>query len=88
MRAWEAAGVYLPHYAASQYAASHPLTVDQLSPGDLVFFATDPSDPSTIYHEGMYLGGGRIVEAPHTGDVVKIANLYIDGGPNFFARPD
>jgi cell wall-associated NlpC family hydrolase len=88
MRAWEAAGVDLPHYAASQYTVSHPLPADQLMPGDLVFFATDGSDPSTIYHEAMYLGGGRIVEAPHTGDVVKIASLYIDGGPEFFARPD
>jgi cell wall-associated NlpC family hydrolase len=87
MRAWEAAGYDLPHFAASQYAVSHPLTLYQLMPGDLVFWATDPTDPDTIYHEAMYLGDGQIIEAPHTGEDVKIASLYINGTPDFYARP-
>jgi cell wall-associated NlpC family hydrolase len=46
---------------------------DLLLPGDLVFFATDSSDWHTIYHMGIYIGGGRMVHAPSTGDVVKIS---------------
>jgi cell wall-associated NlpC family hydrolase len=34
------------------------------------------SDYRTIYHVGLYLGGGQMIEAPHTGDVVKIINVY------------
>jgi cell wall-associated NlpC family hydrolase len=44
--------------------------MSDLQPGDLVFFA-NPGE-----HEAMYIGGGRIVEAPHTGAVVRIIGLY------------
>ena len=52
------------------------MPVDQLRPGDLVFFAFDPNDWTTIHHVGMYVGGGRMVEAPHTGDVVKYQSIW------------
>jgi cell wall-associated NlpC family hydrolase len=42
-----------------------------LQPGDLVFFNTD----APLGHEGMYLGGGEFIHAPHTGTVVQIATL-------------
>ncbi|MBR7835307.1 C40 family peptidase [Actinospica durhamensis] len=87
MRAYETAGVELPHFAAFQYAASHPLTYSQLRPGDLLFWATDPKDPSTIYHEAVYLGGGQMVQAPKTGWNVMVSNMWMWGAIQFYARP-
>ena len=68
MYAYAKVGVYLPHNAAMQYGMGTPVSQSQLAPGDLVFF-------SGLSHVGMYIGGGRFVHAPHTGDVVKISSL-------------
>ncbi len=65
-------GVSLPHHAASQYGYGTPVPYDQLAPGDLVFF-------SGLGHVGIYIGSGQFVHAPHTGDVVRIANLADHG---------
>lgn len=70
MWAWAHAGVSLPHYSGAQYAATTHIPMSDLQPGDLVFFA-DPGE-----HEGMYIGNGQIIEAPHTGAVVRIQPLY------------
>lgn len=86
MRAWERAGVRLNHYAADQYTHSRRVRLSDLRMGDLVFWTRNGS-PSGIYHVGIYLGGGRMIEAPRTGDVVKVASLYIMGTPDYFARP-
>ncbi len=61
-------GVSLPHHAASQYNYGVPVSRDELQPGDLVFF-------HGLGHNGIYIGGGQFVHAPHTGDVVKISSL-------------
>jgi len=61
-------GVSLPHNAAMQYGLGSPVSRDQLQPGDLVFF-------NGLGHNGMYIGGGQFIHAPHTGDVVKISSL-------------
>lgn len=87
MRAYEHAGVDLPHFAAFQYQASHPLAYSQLQPGDLLFWATNPGDSNTIYHEAMYLGGGRMVQAPKTGWNVMISDMWMWGPIQFYARP-
>jgi len=71
MYAYAQVGVYLPHNAAMQYGMGHPVAQSQLQPGDLVFF-------NGLSHVGMYIGGGRFVHAPHTGDVVKISSLSED----------
>jgi peptidoglycan DL-endopeptidase CwlO len=62
-------GVYLPHNAAMQYGYGRPVARSQLQPGDVVFF-------NGLGHDGIYIGGGQFVHAPHTGDVVKISSLY------------
>jgi peptidoglycan DL-endopeptidase CwlO len=62
-------GVLLPHHAASQYLLGASVAPGDLQPGDLVFFG------SPIHHVGMYIGGGYFVEAPHTGDFVKVSQL-------------
>ena len=87
MRAYEAAGVHLPHFAAFQYAASHPLARSQLQPGDLLFWATNPRKPATIYHEALYLGGGRMVQAPKSHWRIAVASMWMWGPIQFYARP-
>lgn len=87
MRAYGAAGVQLPHFAAFQYAASHPLTYSQLQPGDLLFWASDPRESGTIYHEAIYLGGQQMVQAPKTGWDVMVSNMWMWGPIQFYARP-
>ncbi len=73
---WGAAGVALPRTAAEQwYAGSHPAGMANLQPGDLVFYAYSLSDPATIHHVGLYIGDGLMIEAPHTGAVVRIASI-------------
>jgi NlpC/P60 family/Transglycosylase SLT domain len=78
MRAWEAAGVALPHNSAAQYASAGPHIDDpsQVLPGDLVYFAYDVTAPSTIHHVGIYIGNGKMIEAPHRNAVVRIANAF------------
>jgi cell wall-associated NlpC family hydrolase len=87
MRAYESAGIDLPHFAAFQYQASHPLTYNQLQPGDLLFWATDAGDSNTIYHEAIYLGSGKMVQAPKTGWNVMISDMWMWGPIQFYARP-
>ena len=69
MVAWGAAGVSLPHLASSQQSMGTPVDQSQLRAGDLVFFG------SPAYHVAMYLADGLIIQAPNSGDVVKISPL-------------
>jgi peptidoglycan DL-endopeptidase CwlO len=62
-------GVTLPHYSGSQYACGTPVAPDQLQPGDLVFFG----DP--VYHVGIYVGAGNMIDAPCSGSFVKIESM-------------
>jgi cell wall-associated NlpC family hydrolase len=61
----------MPHYAASQYYAGgfHPQP-GQFMPGDLLFWSDGGAD--AIHHVAMYIGGGNVVQAPNSGDVVRI----------------
>ncbi|MEU1419732.1 bifunctional lytic transglycosylase/C40 family peptidase [Kitasatospora sp. NPDC005751] len=69
--AYASVGITLPRVANDQwYAGQHP-SRDQLRPGDLVFWATDLGDPRTIHHVGIYVGGGYMINAPHTGAVIR-----------------
>jgi peptidoglycan DL-endopeptidase CwlO len=65
-------GVWLPHYAAAQFLAYARVDPTQLEPGDLVFFEPKPDGPG---HVAIYAGGDVIVEAPHTGAVVRLGSL-------------
>ena len=64
---WGQAGVYLPHQSASQYASIPHVTQSEIQPGDLVFYKTP------IGHVAIYIGGGSMIHAPRSGDVVQIA---------------
>jgi len=73
-------GVSLPRVAADQARVGAAVPREALQPGDAVFFA-DAS--GYVHHEGLYVGGGRFVHAPHTGDVVKVSSL---GEPYYAAE--
>jgi cell wall-associated NlpC family hydrolase len=72
MRAFQAAGINLPRVSRQQFHAGGHVPISQAQPGDLLFYATDPSDPSTIHHVTMYLGNDQMVEAPYTGEQVRV----------------
>ncbi|HEX6918685.1 MAG TPA: NlpC/P60 family protein [Actinomycetes bacterium] len=78
MRAWERGGVSLPHYSVAQYEQSRQVALADLRPGDLVFFGSDKTDPGSIYHVGLYIGGGEMIEAPYTGENVRISSIWRD----------
>ena len=73
------AGLVLPRLASDQYRASTPVPYDQMQPGDLIVYAYNVNDESTIHHIAMYIGNGQMVHAPHTGDVVKVVPVYTEG---------
>lgn len=62
-------GVSLPHNAAAQYGYGRAVSRSNLAPGDLVFF-------DGLGHNGIYLGQGRFIHSPHSGDVVKISSIH------------
>jgi peptidoglycan DL-endopeptidase CwlO len=68
MMAYKQVGINMHHYVPDQHAMSKPVSRAELQPGDLVFFNGDN-------HMGMYVGNGKFIQAPHTGDVVKISSL-------------
>ncbi len=72
-------GIALPHYAAAQFGLGVPVPRADLQPGDLVFF-------DALNHVGIYIGGGQMVHAPQTGDVVKITPLSEFAGRYVGAR--
>jgi murein DD-endopeptidase len=66
-------GVTVPRTAAEQYAASQPVNVRSLEPGDLLFFRT--SSRKRVTHVGIYAGGGRFIHAPQTGRDIELRDL-------------
>ena len=70
LMAWRQAGIFMAHFAATQFEEFPRVSVDALEPGDLVFFYP------TIHHVGIYIGDGKMIHAPHTGDVVRVASIF------------
>ena len=64
-------GIGLAHGATAQQQASTPVPLNALQPGDLVFFG----GASYSYHVGIYVGGGTMIHAPHTGTVVSYGSV-------------
>jgi cell wall-associated NlpC family hydrolase len=87
MEAWAQAGVALLHYTGYQWEEGPHVSLDDLEPGDLLFYATDNSDPATIHHVGIYIGNGEMVDAPYTGAFVRIDSIYQPGIPIGAVRP-
>lgn len=74
--AYAKAGIRLPRTAAAQAGVGQripaSLGTSPLKPGDLVFYAYAPGRDSTIYHVGIYVGGGQMVNAARPGTVVRL----------------
>lgn len=68
MRAFQAAGVSLPHSSAAQSRMGKKVALNALKPGDLLFYGRPVS------HVGIYMGGGKMVHAPRSGSRVKVAS--------------
>lgn len=66
MRAYQTAGVSLPHSSAAQSRMGKKVSFSSLKPGDLLFYGRPVS------HVGIYLGGGKMVHAPRSGSRVKV----------------
>ena len=80
--AWQQAGVALPHYTVSQFDAGRPTDSAHMVPGDLVLIPGSDGTLTDPQHVGLYIGAGLVVEAPQTGDVVKVVSYqsFISGG--------
>jgi len=72
---YAAHGVVIPRDADDQAGEGTPVAKADLRPGDLLFFATGP-DRSTVHHVAMYVGGGRMIQAPATGR--KVETVAVD----------
>lgn len=84
---WAQQGVSLPHYTVYQYALGQHIATSDLLPGDLLFYANDTNDPSTIHHVTMYAGGGQMVQAPYSGAYVEISPVDFGNGYIGATRP-
>jgi cell wall-associated NlpC family hydrolase len=74
MYAFAGVGVYLPHYSGYQYNSGRKVPLSQMAPGDMIFWG-----PGGGTHVALYLGGGMMVEAPHSGAVVRISSVRYGG---------
>ena len=65
-------GVKIPRVSYEQFRAGKPVPLNAMRPGDLVFFHPGSNGPG---HVGIFIGNGKFLQAPQTGDVVKVSNL-------------
>jgi cell wall-associated NlpC family hydrolase len=68
----------LPRVSRDQYQGTKDKSVSRyaLLPGDLLFFSSDPYNAASIHHVGMYIGNGKMIHSPTTGEVVKISEVW------------
>ena len=74
------AGVVMPRVAADQARTGPAVAVSQLTPGDLLFYHTDPTAPGYISHVAIYLGSGKMIQAPEPGMNVEIVPVDLGSG--------
>lgn len=70
-----ALGLVIPRTSQEQFAGLEAIPFAAREPGDLVFYDVPEDGPPQPQHEGIFWGAGQILQAPHTGDVVKISPL-------------
>lgn len=76
------AGLKLPRTAAEQLAAARPISLEQAAPGDLLFF----QDGGRTSHVAIYLGEGRFIHAPRSGQPVSLDSFGSDYWRSRFRR--
>lgn len=79
--AFAALGYNLPHYSGYQYTSGLQLPVSQMKRGDMIFYG-----PGGSQHVALYLGDGMMLEAPYSGEVVKVNPVRWDGMSPFVVR--
>jgi hypothetical protein len=79
--AWGHAGVALEHYTGTQVTQGVRVDADGLLPGDLLLFG------AALHHVGLYLGAGYMIDAPQTGDYVKVQRVADMGDFAVAVRP-
>jgi cell wall-associated NlpC family hydrolase len=80
------AGITMPRVAADQARTGPVIPIRDLQPGDLLFYHTDPTAPGYISHVAIYLGGGKMIQAPEPGMDVEI--VPVDLGSDFAQAVD
>jgi cell wall-associated NlpC family hydrolase len=84
MMAWLQSGVLMEHGSRSQYMSFPHVSIDQLQPGDLVFFGVN--GPMN-HHVGIVVGPGVMIDAPHTGAFVELVSYFRSDLVPLGARP-
>jgi peptidoglycan DL-endopeptidase CwlO len=74
------AGIVMPRVAADQARTGPSVPVKYLQPGDLLFYHTDPTAPGYISHVAIYLGKGKMLQAPEPGEFVEIVPVDLGSG--------
>jgi cell wall-associated NlpC family hydrolase len=74
MYAFAGAGIYLPHYSGYQYTAGTQVPLSEAGRGDMLFWG-----PGGGTHVALYLGDGMMIEAPYSGEVVRVAPVRYGG---------
>ena len=87
MSAWRTAGVNLARTTRDQYKQVLKISYNDLRPGDLVFWSTDPNNPDAIYHVAIWAGGGQIMEASKPGDPLRTTSMRWGNTMPFAGRP-
>jgi peptidoglycan DL-endopeptidase CwlO len=75
------AGLVMPRVAADQALTGPEVPLSRAEPGDLLFYHTDPTDPTYISHVAIYLGDGLMIQSPEPGLDVEIVPVAL--GPEF-----
>jgi cell wall-associated NlpC family hydrolase len=77
--AWAHVGFQLDHFTGYQWVEGHHIPLEEMRPGDLVFFARNTANPMSIHHVGIYVGKGKMIDAPHTGAEVRYDEVFVPG---------
>ncbi|MFG1754907.1 C40 family peptidase [Streptosporangium sandarakinum] len=72
--AYRSAGITLPRTTFEQVKVGRRVNIGEVAPGDLVFSAGSDGTPARPGHVAMYVGGGKVIQAPRTGEVVKLTD--------------
>lgn len=74
--AYKAAGLALPRFSASGYGKTgQAVSEKDARPGDVVYY----DEPGSVDHVGVYIGGGKMIDAPHTGANVEVDDIHSFG---------
>ncbi|MEZ0446728.1 NlpC/P60 family protein [Cellulomonas sp. ICMP 17802] len=87
MTAWRTAGVNLARTTRDQYKQVLKISYNELRPGDLVFWSTDPNNADAIYHVAIWAGNGQIMEASKPGDPLRVTSMRWGSTMPYAGRP-